>query len=52
MSGFRNFVVAGSGNVGGHIIRELLKFKNAGKIDNVTVLTRTVSPHVRILASI
>jgi hypothetical protein len=45
MSGFRNFVVAGSGNVGGHIIRELLKFKKAGEIDNVTVLTRTVSYH-------
>jgi len=52
MSEFKNFVIAGSGNVGGHIIRELLKSKKAGKIGNVTVLTRTVSSPTGILASI
>jgi saccharopine dehydrogenase-like NADP-dependent oxidoreductase len=43
MSGFGNFIVAGSGTVGGHIARELLQLKNAGKINNVTILTRSVS---------
>ena len=40
MSGFRNFVIAGAGSVGTHIIEELLKLR---KVDNVTVLTRSVS---------
>ena len=43
MSGFKNFTIAGSGAVGNHIVRELLKLKNEGKVDNVTILTRTVS---------
>lgn len=43
MSGFRNFVIAGSGSVGSHITRELLQLKNAGKINNVTILTRSDS---------
>ena len=43
MSGFGNFIIAGSGTVGSHIARELLQLKNAGKINNVTILTRSVS---------
>ncbi|KAH9055143.1 NAD-P-binding protein [Lactarius deliciosus] len=43
MSGFKNFTVAGLGGLGSHIVRELLKLKNQGKIDNVTVLTRSDS---------
>ena len=43
MSGFGNFIIAGSGAVGGHIIRELLQLKTTGKINNVTILTRSVS---------
>ena len=43
MSGFGNFIIAGSGTVGNHISRELLQLKNAGKINNVTILTRSVS---------
>jgi saccharopine dehydrogenase-like NADP-dependent oxidoreductase len=43
MSGLENFIIAGSGTVGSHIARELLQLKNAGKINNVTILTRSVS---------
>ena len=43
MSGFGNFIIVGSGNVGSHIARELLELKNAGKINNVTIVTRSVS---------
>ncbi|KAI9457633.1 NAD-P-binding protein [Lactarius psammicola] len=43
MSGFKNFTIAGLGTVGSHIVRELLKLKNEGKVDNVTILTRSDS---------
>ncbi|KAI0300091.1 NAD-P-binding protein [Multifurca ochricompacta] len=43
MSGFKNFTIAGSGVVGDYIIRELLKLKEEGKIDKVTILTRSDS---------
>ena len=43
MSGLKNFTIAGLGTVGSHIVRELLKLKNEGKVDNVTILTRSVS---------
>lgn len=43
MSGFKNFAIAGLGTVGSHIARELLKLKTEGKVDNVTILTRSVS---------
>jgi hypothetical protein len=43
MSGFKNFAIAGLGKVGKHIARELLKLKDEGKVDNVTILTRSVS---------
>jgi uncharacterized protein YbjT (DUF2867 family) len=46
---YRNITIAGSGHVGGHIIRELLKFKNTGIVDNVTVLTRSVSTRTGLL---
>jgi saccharopine dehydrogenase-like NADP-dependent oxidoreductase len=47
MSGFKNFTIAGSGAVGSHIVRELLKLKTEGRVDNVTILTRTVSSLAR-----
>ncbi|KAI0300694.1 NAD-binding protein [Multifurca ochricompacta] len=40
MSGFKNFAVVGAGSTGSFIIRQLLKDKSAGTIDNVVVLTR------------
>lgn len=43
MSGFKNFVIVGAGNLGGFILKELLKAKTAGTVDKVVVLTRTVS---------
>ncbi len=46
MSGFGNFIIAGTGSVGSHIARELLQLKGYGKIDNVTILTRSVSSPV------
>jgi len=46
MSGYRNFTIAGSGHVGRHIVRELLKLKNTGKVDNVTILTRSESTNL------
>jgi ketopantoate reductase len=45
MSGLKNFTVAGLGIVGSYIARELLQLKNEGKVDNVTILTRSVSCH-------
>jgi uncharacterized protein YbjT (DUF2867 family) len=49
MSGYRNFTIAGSGHVGRHIVRELLKLKSTGKVDNVTILTRSVSSRTGLL---
>lgn len=43
MSGFKNFTIAGLGTVGSHIARELLKLKDEGKVENVTILTRSDS---------
>ena len=43
MSGFKGFAVAGAGNFGKFIVKELLELKNAGKITKVSVLTRSVS---------
>ncbi|KAH9991970.1 NAD-P-binding protein [Russula compacta] len=48
MSGFKNFVIAGAGSVGTHIIEELLKLRNTGKVDTVTVLTRSDSSNLDI----
>jgi saccharopine dehydrogenase-like NADP-dependent oxidoreductase len=43
MSGFGNFIIAGSGTVGSHIARELLQLKDVRKINSVAILTRSVS---------
>jgi len=41
MSGFKVFAVAGAGDFGKFIVREFLELKSAGKIANVSVLTRS-----------
>ncbi|KAI0049524.1 NAD-P-binding protein [Auriscalpium vulgare] len=46
MSGFKNFAVCGTGNIGSFIADHLLDLKEAGKIENLTILTR-VSSHAR-----
>ena len=43
MSGYKSIAVAGAGNVGQFIIEELIKIKNAGGIDEVVQLSRSVS---------
>ncbi|KAI0296986.1 NAD-P-binding protein [Multifurca ochricompacta] len=40
MSGYKNFAVVGAGSTGSFIIRQLLKDKSAGIVNNVVVLTR------------
>ncbi|KAI0294070.1 NAD-P-binding protein [Multifurca ochricompacta] len=40
MSGYKNFAVVGAGSTGSFIIRQLLKEKATGIVDNVVVLTR------------
>jgi len=40
MSGYTNFAVAGAGNIGGHIVQQLLKDKAAGVVKEVVVLSR------------
>lgn len=46
MSGFKSFTVAGAGNVGKHIIEELLKLQQEGKVTSVAFLSRQVSIYV------
>jgi pyrroline-5-carboxylate reductase len=43
MSGYKNFAVVGAGNTGSLIVRQLLKDKAAGTVNEVVVLTREVS---------
>ena len=43
MSGYKNFAVVGAGEIGSFIIRQLLKEKVAGTVNDVVVLTRQVS---------
>ena len=43
MSGFKNFGIVGAGVTGSFIIRQFLKDKAAGTINEVVVLTRQVS---------
>ncbi|KDQ62724.1 hypothetical protein JAAARDRAFT_171316 [Jaapia argillacea MUCL 33604] len=43
MSGFKNFAVAGAGNIGRFIVEELLKLKHTGAVSSVVVLTRESS---------
>ncbi|TFK48166.1 NAD-binding protein [Heliocybe sulcata] len=40
MWGYKNFTVAGAGNIGQFIIEELLKYKSDAAVSSVTVLTR------------
>jgi len=41
MSGYKNFVVAGAGNIGRFVVEELLELKSSGAVSSVTVLTRS-----------
>ena len=43
MSGYKNFAVAGTGNIGSYIVQQLLKDKASGIINEVVVLSRQVS---------
>jgi pyrroline-5-carboxylate reductase len=42
MSGYTNFAVVGAGNIGTHIVQQLLNEKAAGIVKEVVVLTRQV----------
>jgi saccharopine dehydrogenase-like NADP-dependent oxidoreductase len=42
MSGYTKFVVIGAGSIGSHIIQQLLKYKAAGIVKEVVVLSRQV----------
>lgn len=43
MSGYKQFALAGAGNVGMFIAKALLQLKNEGSISKVSILTRSVS---------
>ena len=43
MSGYKNFAIVGAGLLGSFIVRQFLKDKAAGTINEVVVLTRQVS---------
>ena len=43
MSGYKNFAVVGAGVTGNFIVRQLLKDKAAGTVNEVIILTRQVS---------
>lgn len=43
MSGYKSFAVVGAGEIGSFIIRQLLKEKVAGTVNDIVVLTRQVS---------
>ncbi|KAL5476965.1 hypothetical protein ACEPAI_3151 [Sanghuangporus weigelae] len=45
MSGFKNFAIAGAGNIGKVVAEEFLRRKDAGEISSVTILTRSVGSH-------
>jgi saccharopine dehydrogenase-like NADP-dependent oxidoreductase len=42
MSGFENFAIAGAGEIGRFIVRQLLQDRATGKVNEVVVLTRQV----------
>jgi saccharopine dehydrogenase-like NADP-dependent oxidoreductase len=44
MSGFKNFAIVGAGNVGSFIVEELLKQKAAGRINEISIVSRPVRP--------
>ncbi|KAI0259731.1 NAD-P-binding protein [Gloeopeniophorella convolvens] len=43
MSGYKNFAVAGAGNIGAFVVEQLLNAKAMGIVNDVVVLTRTGS---------
>ena len=43
MSGYKNFAIVGAGTLGNYVIRQFLKEKAAGVVNEVIVLTRQVS---------
>jgi uncharacterized NAD(P)/FAD-binding protein YdhS len=43
MSGYKNFAIVGTGTTGYFIVRQLLKDKATGTVNEVAVLTRDVS---------
>ena len=43
MSGYKNFAVVGAGATGSYLVRQFLKDKAAGSVNQVVVLTRQVS---------
>ena len=42
MSGYKNFAIVGAGATGSYIVRQFLKDKAAGTVNEVVVLTRQV----------
>lgn len=42
MSGYKNFAIVGAGQLGSYIIRQFLREKAAGTVNEVVVLTRQV----------
>jgi uncharacterized protein YbjT (DUF2867 family) len=43
MSGFKNFAIVGAGNVGSFVVEELLKQKAAGRINEISIVSRPAS---------
>jgi glutamyl-tRNA reductase len=43
MAGYKNFAVVGAGTLGNYVIRQFLKDKAAGTVNEVVVLTRQVT---------
>src|ERR1700730_9475501 len=43
MAGYKNFAIVGAGTLGNYVIRQFLKDKAAGTVNEVVVLTRQVS---------
>ena len=44
MSGYKNFAIVGAGTFGAFVVRQFLKEKAAGTVNDVIVLTRQISP--------
>jgi len=45
MSGYKSFAVAGAGNIGKYIVKELAELKRQGVVSDVKVLTRSTTPN-------
>jgi hypothetical protein len=52
MSGYKNFAVVGAGITGSFVVRQLLKDKAVGTVNEVVVLTRQVNLAVLTLIHI